>query len=361
MAGHSDDLEITVATKIAQLTVDDGGSRKGRQESGPRPISLEPRIDLSKARRYLSRYCIYPWKVRRTKADLLHVLDHSYGHILLSKPHRPTVVTVHDLFPMMILKLPASPLRGRVRNWLLQRTLEGLRQADAWIVATDWLRAEFCDWLGMDAQRRVHVIPFGVDDEFFLEPEEDRLQVRDFLGLPPGAFVVLHVGSVVPRKNLSAVAATVQGLRERGLDAWLLQIGGDLSPEQRRDLTTRGISQVTAARGPAPEGSLRLAYRASDVLLFPSHYEGFGLPVLEAMASGLPVVTSGAGGLAEVAGEAAVVVSGREAEPYVDSVARLAQDTAWRDELVERGLERASRFRWLHAAKKTAEVYRTLA
>jgi len=361
MAGHTDDLEIIVATKIAQLTVDDGGGGKGPQESGPRPISLEPGLSLSQARRYLSRYCLYPWKVRRTSANLLHVLDHSYGHILLSKPHRPTVVTVHDLFPMMILKLPASPVQGRVRNWLLQRTLQGLRQADAWIVATEWLRAEFCDWLGRDAQQRVHVIPYGVDDEFFLEPEEDRFQVREILGLPQGALVILHVGSVAPRKNLSAVAATVQGLRERGIDAWLLQIGGELSPEQRRDLTARGIKEVTAARGPAPEGSLRLAYRASDVLLFPSHYEGFGLPVLEAMASGLPVVTSGAGGLAEVAGDAAVVVSGREAEPYVDSVARLAQDTAWRDELVERGLERASRFRWLHAAKQTAEVYRTLA
>jgi len=140
----------------------------------------------------------------------------------------------------------------------------------------------------------------------------------------------------------------------------MLQVGGDLTAEQRSDLEARNIQQYTAVVGPTSEQDLRLAYRAADVLLFPSHYEGVGLPVLEAMASGLPVVTSGAAGLTEVAGDAAVVVSGREAEPYVSEVLRLAQDTAWHDDLVSRGQEQASKYRWVEAARKTTEVYRSL-
>jgi len=268
---------------------------------------------------------------------------------------------VHDLFPMMILRQPASSVRAKFRNWLLGRTLDGLRQADVWIIATEWLKGEFLEWLGQDVEERVRVIPYGVDDGFFIEPDQDRAITRAAIGIPEGAFLVLHVGSVAPRKNFATVAATMQGLRQRGIEAWLLQIGGDLDAEQRRDLDTRELTEFTIAPGPLPENQLRLSYRAADVLLFPSHYEGFGLPVLEAMASGLPVVTSGAGGLAEVAGDAAIVVSGREAEPYVHEITRLAEDAEWRRELVARGTEQAAKFRWLETTKKTVEVYRSLA
>lgn len=163
-----------------------------------------------------------------------------------------------------------------------------------------------------------------------------------------------------PRKNLPAVIAAVHGLRASGTDAWLLQVGGTLTPDQRVDLAARGIAARVRTVGEAAETELRAAYRAADVLLFPSHYEGFGFPVLEAMASGLPVVTSGAGGLAEVAGDAAIVVGGREVEPYVVALRRLTMNATWREQLVRRGLERAKKFRWVETARRTAELYRTL-
>jgi glycosyltransferase involved in cell wall biosynthesis len=307
---YATDLEIRLSGQIASLTTDDSP----RNRSGPFPIPLLPAPGLQEARRYFSRYLRYPRRVRAQQAELVHVLDHSYAHVLRSVRRVPTVITVHDLLPVLTVERGAERIRDRIRNRLLEWVLNALRRADAWIVATEWMRGELGNWLGHE--ERIHVIPYGVDDGFFSGSHETREETRKRLDIPQKAFVVLHVGSVGPRKNLAAVIAAVHGLRASGMDAWLLQVGGTLTPDQKDDLAARGIAGRVRSVGEAAEPELRSAYRASDVLLFPSHYEGFGFPVLEAMASEIPVVTSGAGGLAEVAGDAAIVVGGREVEPY---------------------------------------------
>lgn len=365
LAGHlrrmAADLEIGVAGEIGDLTVEQPSRAPGLRVSQPSGLPLLPAPGLSELRRYLSRYVLYPRRVRRQRADVVHVLDHSYAHLMRSRVRRPRVVTVHDLLPVITVARGGRQPRVRLRNWLLQRVLEGLRHADAWIVATEWLRNELAEWLGAGHDDRIHVIPFGVDDAFFERPNESRNDTRRRLELPANAFVVLHVGSVGPRKNIPTVIEATATLRGAGVEAWLLQVGGTLSAEQREDVEKRGIARHAISVGEAVETDLRAAYHAADVLLFPSHYEGFGFPVLEAMASGLPVVTSGAGGLAEVAGDAAIVVGGRETEPYVKALLRVAGNRHWRDQLRVRGLERAKRFRWDDTARRTAEVYRRLA
>ena len=207
---------------------------------------------------------------------------------------------------------------------------------------------------------RIHVIPFGVDEAFLAPPTQDRGEIRRRFNIPESVFVVLHVGSVGTRKNIGAVIATVDGLRRSGIDAWLLQVGGTFTAQQMADIESRDLRSSLKAIGAAEESDLRLAYRAADVLLFPSHYEGFGFPVLEAMASELPAVNSGAGGLAEVSGDAAVIVGGREVEPYVNALAEIATNKEKREELVRRGVEQARKFRWTETARKTAALYREL-
>src|SRR5881396_1652215 len=136
------------------------------------------------------------------------------------------------------------------------------------------------------------------------------------------AFVVLHGGSTVERKNVPLVIQTVARLRTEA-DAYLLQVGGRFSNDQQQLIERLGLRRFVRTVPLADESTLRRAYRAADVLLFPSLYEGFGYPVIEAFASGLPVVTSGAGGLKEVGGDASVVVEGRDPTAYVQALEAL--------------------------------------
>ena len=343
------DLDLRLAARVSGPTVEAGVHAAGWQP--PSGLAHE-------TRRYLARYAAYPARVRWMRADLVHVLDHSYGHMLLAHRRGPRVVTVHDLMPVLAVARAAAGTRDRIRIGLLARVLRGLRSADAWIVATEWLRGELAAWLGSD--QRIHVIPYGIEDAFFAPGAESPAATRRRLDVPAAAFAVVHVGSVVPRKNVPAVIAAVAGLRSQGVNAWLLQLGGTFTADQQRDLAQAGLERFARFVPQASEADLRAGYRAADVLLFPSHYEGFGFPVLEAMASGTPVVTSGAGGLAEVAGDAAVVVGGREPAPYIAALRKVATSPDWRARLVARGLERARRFRWADAARQTAEVYREL-
>jgi glycosyltransferase involved in cell wall biosynthesis len=307
---------------------------------------------------WAARYYFYPWRVKREakRVDLVHVLDHSYAHMIERAGRRPVVVTVHDLMPVVVLRSPTDGWREGVRNRFLRQALKALRQADAYIVGTEWLKHELASWLGTD--KNISVVPFGVDRAFFGESAVARERGRHDWRIPDDAFVVLHVGSTVDRKNVPLVIHTVARLRQQ-TDTYLLQVGGRLTPEQEQLIDKLDIRGAVRSVSSADETALRRAYRAADVLLFPSLYEGFGFPVLEAFASGLPVVTSGAGGLKEVGGDAAVVVEGRDPSAYVQALERL-DDPDEREELIEKGWARARQFTWQKTAALTAEVYKPL-
>jgi len=360
-------FEVRLAASIGDLTRDvgDGG---GRRTSGGYPRWWAQEVDpftfvlpgpLREPQRYVARYILYPWLLRRDarRAQLVHILDHSYAHMVTRVQRRPAVVTVHDLMPVIVLRSPTDGWREGIRNRFLRRTLKALRLAQAYIVPTQWLKGELATWLGDD--RRISVVPFGVDRAFFSEAPSARARGRADWRIPEDAFVVLHVGSTVERKNVPLVIQTVAKLRAEA-DAYLLQVGGRFTGDQEQLIERLGLRRYVRSAPFADETTLRRAYRAADVLLFPSLYEGFGYPVIEAFASGLPVVTSGAGGLKEVGGDATVVVEGRDPAAYVQALEGLSDDAMRREELVEQGRARARTFTWQRTAERTAEVYRTL-
>jgi len=365
-------LNVRLAAHIGALTRDSVGRRgsAAEQRSDRRKAFVrwwtQP-VDPSRVilpgpfhgpQQWAARYYFYPWRVKREakRVDLVHVLDHSYAHMIEKAARKPVVVTVHDLMPVVVLRSPQDGWREGVRNRFLKQALKALRQADSYIVGTEWLKRELATWLGND--KNIHVVPFGVDRAFFGESAVARERGRRDWRISEDAFVVLHVGSTVDRKNVPLLIQTVARLRQQ-TDAYLLQVGARFTAEQEQLIDRLDLRSAVRSVASADETALRRAYRTADVLLFPSLYEGFGFPVLEAFASGLPVVTSGAGGLKEVAGGAAVVVEGRDPADYVHALERL-EDADEREELIQRGWARARQFTWQKAAALTAAVYQPL-
>src|SRR5712691_1325304 len=242
-------FQVRLAAHIGSLTRDSVGRRGASAElRGDRRQSFvrwwtQP-VDPSRLvlpgplhgpQQWAARYHFYPWRVKREakRVDLVHVLDHSYAHMIETAGRRPVVVTVHDLMPVVVLRSPTGGggWREGVRNRFLRQALKSLRQADAYIVGTEWLKRELATWLGTD--KNIFVVPFGVDRAFYGESNVARERARSDWRIPKDAFVVLHVGSTVDRKNVPLVIQTLVRLRQQ-TDAYLLQVGGRFTAEQEQ-------------------------------------------------------------------------------------------------------------------------------
>jgi glycosyltransferase involved in cell wall biosynthesis len=175
--------------------------------------------------------------------------------------------------------------------------------------------------------------------------------------------LLLYVGRRDPNRNLVPLIRTVGLLRERGVQAVLLVAGrrDPRYPEPEQVVDELRLQQSVKFLGFVELPDLRILYRAASVLVFPSFYEGFGLPPLEAMASGTPVVCSARASIPEVVGDAAVFVEPDQPESIASGVQRVLGDSALRAELVRRGGERARLFSWEKSAELVSSVYRQLA
>ncbi|MSS73735.1 MAG: glycosyltransferase family 1 protein [Candidatus Latescibacteria bacterium] len=292
---------------------------------------------------------VLPFLLRRARVDVCHYTN--YVAPLLSG--RPSVVTFHD---MTVLLLPdCSPWKKR----LLLRPLIPLiaRRADAIIAVSESARQDVLRLLHVPAEK-VHVIHEGVAPVF--RPVEDaqaraRVQVRYGLRGP----YFMAVGSVEPRKNLVRLARAFQKVRdEAGEGLQLLIVGGKgwRSEEIMREIR-RVVGKAVVWAGYAPSEDLPALYGGAEALVYPSLYEGFGLPVIEAMACGAPVITSDNSSLKEVAGDAALLVDPEDVDAISGAMRRVREDENLRADLRRRGLARAAQFSWEEAARQTLKVY----
>jgi glycosyltransferase involved in cell wall biosynthesis len=172
---------------------------------------------------------------------------------------------------------------------------------------------------------------------------------------------ILHVGGCTYYKNVEAVIETLSLLVNRWkFKVLLAKVGEEFTQEQKRLIHRHGLEGMVVHLGRVSREELCWLYNAADLLLFPSHYEGFGFPVVEAMACGLPVVTSNVSSLPEVVGDAAITVAPTDYEGMAQAVCAVLTNEELRRTLSGKGLERAQQFSWEKAAKATFRIYQEI-
>lgn len=308
--------------------------------------------------RFYSRYVIYPWAARRCQADINHVLDHSYGHLLQVLDPQRTVVTVHDLYPLHVINRGGRTPRQRARRRLLRWVMAQALRACWLIVPSRFIQQELLRLTHYPADR-ISVVPLGVDEVFF-RPVDSLVQrrCREAWDVPENAMLLLHVGSCEERKNiellLQALHILLSGVK---VTMYLMQIGGQFNQAQRSLIHRLGIEPYIRQLRDLSTDELVWAYHTADLVLLPSTYEGFGLTALEAMASGTPVVASDIGALRELIGEAGRLVAPTDPQQLARAVIDVLSNTSLRDQLVEKGRIRAAAFSWAETARQTWAVY----
>jgi len=300
-----------------------------------------------RAQRIFWQQWVLPRQLERDRIDLLH----GPGYILPWRVGRPAVVTIYDL---IALQYPAWCRRSNVWHYrlLLPRSA---RQARAVIVPSAATRTALQMELRLPAER-IHLIPPGVPERFQVLSDPSRLaEVRRKYGLPER--FVLFVGNIEPKKNLETALQAFAALRRRGRTEGFVIVSAKSWADRAVRQTLAALGKAVQDLGYVPDSDLPGIYNLAQVLVFPSLVEGFGLPPLEAMACGTPVVTSNRPALPEVVGEAALQVEARDVGALAAALELVLTDADLRREMIQRGLERAARFSWKRAAERTMEVY----
>ena len=282
---------------------------------------------------------------------------HSPDYVLPPLRRGKTLVTIHDL---SFLRHPEGA-EPNLRGYLCAAVPHSLEKADLILGDSENTRQDIIELFGVRPER-VQVVYPGVDQAFrVIEDQQALAAVKEAYSLDYP--FILSVGTLEPRKNLIRLLDAYAVLRAGGdLEHKLVIAGGKgwLYDGIFRRVEELSLQEDVTFLGYLPEEHLPAVYCLSDLLVFPSLYEGFGLPPLEAMACGTPVITSDSSSLPEVVGEAGLMVPPGDAEALADTIRKVLADSELREDLVRRGLSRAAEFTWHAAGEKLLAIYEDL-
>ncbi|HEY3885906.1 MAG TPA: glycosyltransferase family 1 protein [Vicinamibacterales bacterium] len=296
--------------------------------------------------------------------DVYHVVDHSYGHLALGLPGERTMVTCHDVDAFRSILQPDDERRGWPYRRMTRRILDGVRRASR-VACDSAATRDALETLGAIPAERLTVIPNGTDTggRADADLEADR-EAALMLG-PRGHLEVLHVGSTIPRKRIDVLLDAFAAVRASRPEARLIRVGGPFTAAQRIRARELGVLDAIAVLPFVDRVTLAAVYHRATVAMLPSEREGFGLPVVEALACGTPVVASDIPALREVGGDAVTFAPVGDISAWRDAVLGLADErdrdpAAWRARKAA-GLARAAEFSWSRYADEVAAMYATVA
>jgi glycosyltransferase involved in cell wall biosynthesis len=306
---------------------------------------------------------LFPMYLRGLSPDLVHIPLNRVPLLMI----RPYVVTVHDLANLFFEMEEYSRLRIQLRRYRLNR---GLLRASRVIAVSEATRRDVEKLAGVEPHRMRLV--YNAPDPGFLaadgaEAREERRRIMERYQIQHP--FLLYAGNIRRHKNVPRLVEAFAVVREQLAahpvynDLRLVIIGDTLSqfPAVRQTVIRSRVEHMVRFLGFVPFETLRCFYQSAAAFVFPSRYEGFGLPPLEAMACGAPVVTSNVSSLPEVVGDAAVLVNPENVFDIVRGIRDVLLDEPLRAELIRRGREQASRFSWSRTARQVLEIYREAA
>ncbi|MDD3147208.1 MAG: glycosyltransferase family 1 protein [Candidatus Riflebacteria bacterium] len=347
------------ASRILSGLVDRSGFQSASAFLPVFPVWLQylPISQIMKLR--MARFIIYPYQVRKLQADIFHIVDHGYTHLLPSLEPEKTVVTVHDLIPLLAHKKLIKGLDFFWPPFLVRFSLSFLRRVARIIAVSENTRNDLVRYLGCDPAK-IQVDYNGLDKQLCSYSLLQREECRRSFNFPGGKNHYVLVSGVQAYKNHETSLKVISRLRELCKKPVFVVRFGASSSKWNSLIREHGLEDCQITIGPLAQKRVVDMYNSVDCLLFPSWYEGFGWPPLEAMACGIPVVTSNVASLPEVVGSAGIMNSPDDVEGLAQSVYKVLTNTDLRDTLVEKGLNRAKSFTWEKTADKIAEIYQSI-
>jgi glycosyltransferase involved in cell wall biosynthesis len=317
--------------------------------------------------RFANRFWDYPRTARslRGRFDVYHIVDHSYAHLVHELPANRTLVTCHDLDAFRSVLHPAQEPRSAMFRLMTRRILDGLRKAGHVACATEATRAGLIGEAGV-AQERTSVVLNGPHPSCTPAPEPPAdAEATRILGSPAGRLDLLHVGSTIARKRIDILLRVFGRVCASHPQARLVRVGGPFTAEQRALVRDLGLQDRVVVLPFLDRSTLAAVYRRSALVLLPSEREGFGLPVLEALACGTPVIASDIPALREVGGEAVTYCPPEDLDAWREAVTAAVEERRtnpgrWRQRR-QAGVERAAAFSWSRFTADVAALYDRLA
>jgi glycosyltransferase involved in cell wall biosynthesis len=316
--------------------------------------------------RALARQWDYPRALRQVagRFDVYHVVDHTYAHLVHGLPASQCVVTCHDVDAFRSILQPKDEHRSPPFRWMSRRILDGLVKA-AHVPCDSEATRDALIRLASIPREKLSVIPNGADTAGW--PESDAmadLEAARLLG-PRKSVDLLHVGSTIPRKRIDVLLETFAAVRTVRPGTRLIRVGGPFTAEQRVQARELGVLDAIVVLPFVDRATLAAVYRRAALTLLPSEREGFGLPLVESLAGGTPMIATDIPVLREIGGTAVTYAPLGDIPQWRDAVLNLLAEREqgperWRRRKIA-GVARAAEFSWSHYAARIVEIYGAIA